>query len=665
MQVHTSLEQLPGFTHAVITIGSFDGLHVGHRQLLNRVNRLARQRGGESVAITFDPHPRRIIYPKDTELKLLNTTAEKVALFAETGVDHLVLVPFTIAFSQLSADEYIAEFLVKNFKPSCIVIGYDHRFGLNRQGDIHYLREHGKTYGYDVIQIEPQEVENITVSSTKIRNALLSGQIEQANSLLGYAYQLNGKVVKGRQVGRSIGYPTANLQLDDAHKLIPAEGIYAARATWGNQQLEGMLYIGRRPTLDDGHDLTIEFHIFDFNRDIYGDELSLSIIGHVRKDQEYQGLEALKRQLALDEVASRNILLAQTAEYAQATSFAETAIVILNYNGRKYLETYLPPLLESLVPNSRIVIADNKSTDDSVPWLKANYPELILLELPQNYGFAGGYNEALKQVAAEIYVLLNSDVQVTKGWLIPCLELLASDPQIGAVQPKVLAQADPGKFEYAGGAGGWIDTLGYPFCRGRVFAVTEPDVGQYNTVQEVFWATGAALFIRSELFHQLGGFEAEYFAHAEEIDLCWRLKRAGYKVMAQPASTVYHVGGGTLSYNTPRKTYLNFRNTLTTSFKNEPGRKLLWWFPLRILLDGVAGGLFLVQGNWAHIRAIVQAHWHFFPRMRFWWKRRQRRKQQIEAVRIGPDRSAVGRLNESIIIHYYLLGHQTFGKIVR
>ena len=198
MLVHTSLEQLPDFTNAVITIGSFDGLHVGHRQLLSRVNRLARQRDGESVVITFDPHPRRVIYPKDTSLKLLTTTAEKVALFSATDVDHLVLVPFTIAFSQLSADEYISEFLVRNFKPSCIVIGYDHRFGLNRQGDINYLREHGKTYNYDVIQIEPQDVENITVSSTKVRNALLAGEVEQARNLLGYAYQLNCKRTANR-----------------------------------------------------------------------------------------------------------------------------------------------------------------------------------------------------------------------------------------------------------------------------------------------------------------------------------------------------------------------------------------------------------------------------------------------------------------------------------
>ena len=446
--------------------------------------------------------------------------------------------------------------------------------------------------------------------------------------------------------------------------MIPAEGIYAARATWGNQELKGMLYIGRRPTLDDGRELTIELNIFDFNRDIYGDELSVSLVGHVRGDQEYKGLDELTKQLAQDETDSRKILAEEDSGVADTDNFQDTAIVILNYNGRHYLETYLPPLQDSLLPNCRIVIADNKSTDDSVEWLKAHYPDLILLELPENYGFAGGYNEALKQVAAEVYVLLNSDVQVTHDWLAPCLNMLSEDPQVGAIQPKVLAQADPGKFEYAGGAGGWMDALGYPFCRGRVFAVTEPDVGQYNEVQEIFWATGAALFVRAELFHQIGGFEAEYFAHAEEIDLCWRLKKAGFKVMAQPASTVYHVGGGTLSYNTPRKTYLNFRNTLTTSFKNERGLKLLWWFPLRMVLDGVAGGLFLTQGNFLHIKAIVQAHWHFFPRMGFWWKRRKLRKQQIKAISIGPDRSHVGRLQESIIIHYYLLGHQTFKKIL-
>ncbi|MEL6142264.1 MAG: bifunctional riboflavin kinase/FAD synthetase, partial [Bacteroidota bacterium] len=269
MQVHYQLEKLPDFKNAAITIGSFDGLHLGHQQLIRRVNRLAASREGESVVITFHPHPRQIVYPNDKSLRLLTSIKEKVALFEQFRVDHLVIVPFTVEFSQLSADEYIKDFLHRYFKPACIVIGYDHRFGLNRQGDINFLKWYGDQLDYEVIQIEPQEVADITVSSTKIRNALIVGEIDNANQLLGHRYQLTGKVVKGRQIGRTIGFPTANIDVDNPYKLIPAEGIYAAQARWGNQFLEGMLYIGQRPTLDDGRAQTIELNIFDFDHDLY------------------------------------------------------------------------------------------------------------------------------------------------------------------------------------------------------------------------------------------------------------------------------------------------------------------------------------------------------------------------------------------------------------
>ncbi|MEM1358436.1 MAG: glycosyltransferase, partial [Bacteroidota bacterium] len=282
------------------------------------------------------------------------------------------------------------------------------------------------------------------------------------------------------------------------------------------------------------------------------------------------------------------------------------------------------------------------------------------------YGEIGdhGYNMAMQQVEADIYVLLNSDVRVTPGWIDTIIPLFR-EPSTGAVQPKIMAEGNPDAFEYAGAAGGYLDYLGYPFCRGRLFHHTERDEGQYDGQKEVFWASGAAFFCRADLFHALGGFEPEYFAHAEEIDLCWRMKRAGYRILAEPKATVFHVGGGTLSYNTPHKTYLNFRNTLTTSFKNEPVARLVWWLPTRLLLDGLAGLLFLSQGNISHIRSIIQAHFHFYFHVPLWLRRRIKRKRQLDAARIGKDRTEIGRVADSIILHYYLLGHRRFAEVVK
>lgn len=664
MQIHRQLDQLPEFNRAVITIGSFDGLHRGHLSLIERVKRTAREVNGESVVITFSPHPRKVLRPDQTPPALLNSLDEKIGRFALSGIDHLVIVPFTKAFFSLSAEAYIADFLYRYFQPAHIVIGYDHKFGAGRKGDVNLLRKVGPQFGYEVEEVSAAEVEAQAVSSTRIRIALSKGNIQEANELLGYNYPISGQVVSGQRIGRSIGYPTANVKTTEADKLLPAEGIYAAKAhILGNDKVyNGMLYIGRRPSLDDGGALSIEMNIFDFDQDIYGQDIRLEVVDFIRGDRQLDSLDALKTQLAQDKLAAEAVFMSQQKS---SLTTLDTAIVILNYNGRKYLQEFLPPLIDSLVEGTRIIVADNLSTDDSVVWMKANHPDIELLELPENYGFAGGYNKALANVEADIYVLLNSDVEVTRNWLTPCLQLFQEDPTVGACQPKILAQHQKSHFEYAGAAGGWIDSLGYPFCRGRIFTVTEEDHGQYDSVQEIFWATGAALFIRSELFHGLGGFEAEYFAHAEEIDLCWRLKRAGYKILAQPAATVYHVGGGTLAYKTPRKTYLNFRNTLTTSFKNEPGIKLFWWLPLRLLLDGLAGCLFLVQGDWDHITAIIRAHWHVYPRLGFWYKRRQLRKQQIKAVSIGPSRVEMGTLHDSVIIHYYLLRHKRFDQIVK
>lgn len=616
--------------------------------------------------ITFDPHPRSVLQPDDDSLRLLTTTQEKAAQCAAAGIDHLVIVPFTLAFSQQSPDEYIRNFLVRYFNPERIVIGYDHRFGKDRKGDLDLLSHHGRTLGYEVIEIDAQEVNDITVSSTKIRNALLQGKVIQANSLLGRPFELTGEVVEGQKIGRTIGYPTANLRPYHRLKLIPANGIYAVRAIWQHQEYDGMLYIGDRPVLNDGRGVTIELNLFDFDENLYGEPITISFVEHLRGDLELDGLEALKTQLAADEIAARAALSAKPDLVPGKLELAgpDTAVVILNYNGRNFLEQYLPLVIKHLPPCARVIVADNLSTDDSIDWLRSNYPDVELICLEENYGFANGYNMAMMQVKAEIYVLLNSDVRVTRGWLEAILPMF-EDPTIGAVQPKILAEADHDRFEYAGAAGGYLDYLGYPFCRGRLFTHTERDEGQYDGRTEIFWATGAAFFCRADLFHALGGFEPEYFAHAEEIDLCWRMKRAGYKIMVEPRSVVYHVGGGTLNYNTPQKTYLNFRNTLTTGYKNEPTSRLIWWLPVRLTLDGVAALLFLSQGNFAHISSIFRAHMDFYRNFNLWLKRRRERRIQIKAASIGPDRTETGRVADSIILHYYLLGHRRFADVFR
>ena len=259
--------------------------------------------------------------------------------------------------------------------------------------------------------------------------------------------------------------------------------------------------------------------------------------------------------------------------------------------------------------------------------------------------------------------MLNSDVEVTPNWIEPIIELMEKDPTIAACQPKVLAHYDKTKFEHAGAAGGWIDTFGFPFCRGRIIDHCEEDKGQYDTIAEVFWATGAALVIRKELYHSMEGLDADYFAHMEEIDLCWRLKRAGYKIMVQPAATVYHVGGGTLNYQSPKKTYLNFRNNLVTIFKNEPTARLFWLLPARLTLDGLAGILFFVKGQFANTWQIIKAHGYFYRNFLSLVAKRRAYNRLIEQARMQ-EANDKGKLKKSMVIQHYLFGKKTFKELV-
>lgn len=291
---------------------------------------------------------------------------------------------------------------------------------------------------------------------------------------------------------------------------------------------------------------------------------------------------------------------------------ASVAVVILNWNGKSYLEKFLPSLVDYSANDAEIIVADNASTDNSVEFIRQHFPQIRLIQNPGNEGFARGYNLALDQVKADYYILLNSDIEVTPNWILPVISLMESDPMIGACQPKIRSYFQRDKFEYAGAAGGFIDAYGYPFCRGRLFLTTEKDTGQYNDQVEISWATGACLFVRSELFHRLGGFDDDFFAHMEEIDFCWRLHNYGYRVMYSPASTVYHIGGGTLPKISWRKTYLNFRNNFMLLYKNLPSHLLFKVFATRLILDGVAAYKFLFQAGFKDFWAVARAHISFY-----------------------------------------------------
>jgi GT2 family glycosyltransferase len=287
------------------------------------------------------------------------------------------------------------------------------------------------------------------------------------------------------------------------------------------------------------------------------------------------------------------------------------AVVILNFNGRNYLEKFLPVLLR----NSReatIIVADNLSTDNSIDFLKKSYPGIPRIEIEKNLGFAGGYNRALKEVEAEFFVLLNSDIEVTDGWLQPIIQFLDSNPDYAACQPKVLDLNKRDHFEYAGASGGFLDKFGFPFCRGRLFNSIEKDNGQYDDAIDITWASGACFIIRSKAFFEMGGFDEDFFAHMEEIDLCWRLINKGYSIKCIPESIVFHIGGGTLSKTSPFKTYLNFRNGLHLLLKNLPLSSLFWKFPVRILMDWTAAAKFLIDGGPQHSLAISKAHLNVF-----------------------------------------------------
>jgi GT2 family glycosyltransferase len=330
------------------------------------------------------------------------------------------------------------------------------------------------------------------------------------------------------------------------------------------------------------------------------------------------------------------------------------AIVILNYNGEKLLPQFLPSVIQHS-PQTEIVVADNGSSDQSLVILKKEFPSVRILTLDKNYGFCGGYNRALKQVDADYYIILNSDIEVTAGWLSAPLALFEKDKSIAAIQPKILSYREKNKFEYAGAAGGLIDTLGYPFCRGRVFDHVEKDNGQYDDDREIFWASGACLMIRSSTFHQFNGFDEDFFAHMEEIDLCWKIIRSNLKVFYCSRSTVYHLGAGTLAYDNPRKTYLNFKNGLTLIYKHLGSLEISYKFPFRLVLDWLAAFVFFAKGKSHNALAVFRAHRDFFRQLK---RNRSKRRSIIQRNASYPRKNIHPGL---IIFDYYLRKKKSIG----
>lgn len=307
MLVHRSTGNLPSFSNAVITIGTFDGIHEGHRKIIDALKQQADVARGESVIITFDPHPRKIVNPDQT-LQLINTLEEKISLFSKTGIDHLVIVPFTRSFSEQTADEYIEHFLINNFHPHTIIIGYDHHFGKGRKGDFRLLAENGDKYGYRLLEIPKYILDEIGVSSTKIRNALLRSDIETANKLLGYDFFFEGVVVHGDKLGRELGYPTANIMYTESDKIRLGQGVYAVHVSIENEKRKGMLSIGNRPTLSQSEE-RIEVNIFDWDQDIYGKTIQIHVSRFLRKQEKYGSLDELKEQLAKDKLEALKTLI--------------------------------------------------------------------------------------------------------------------------------------------------------------------------------------------------------------------------------------------------------------------------------------------------------------------------------------------------------------------
>jgi hypothetical protein len=335
----------------------------------------------------------------------------------------------------------------------------------------------------------------------------------------------------------------------------------------------------------------------------------------------------------------------------------DTAVVILSYNGWKWHELFLPKIIAEAESGYDIVVVDNASTDDTLQQLQEKYPSVKTLHIDINRGFAHGYSEGLKQIQASYYILLSSDFEVTEGWFPPLRNAMDKYPGLAACQPKIRYWRERELFEYAGAGGGFMDKFGYLFCRGRIFFDIEKDEHQYDNDIEVFWASGGCLMVNAELYHKVGGLDPEFYAHMEEVDLCWRLKNAGYKIGYIGASTVFHVGGSVISYGSPQKLYYNFRNNLILLLKNERKSKLIWLFPLRLMLDGVAGLRLLLSGKPKETATIIKAHFHFYRSLGQWLNGRRENKKLIKK------RNTEGIYPKSIVWNYFIGRKKLFPQL--
>lgn len=332
----------------------------------------------------------------------------------------------------------------------------------------------------------------------------------------------------------------------------------------------------------------------------------------------------------------------------------DTAVVVLSYNGKLLHRDFFPELLREAKDQYDVILVDNASTDDTSAYVREHFPEVSIIQIKINRGFANGYYEGLAQIKAKYYVMLSADFEITPGWFQPLHNLMETYPDISACQPKIKYYRDKEMFEYAGAGGGFMDKWGYLFCRGRIFFTLEKDEQQYNNTIETFWAGGGCMFLRAEVYHQLGGLDRDLYAHMEEVDLCWRMKNAGHRIAYCGSSTVYHIGGSVISYGSPQKLFYNYRNSLILLLKNLPSSKLLWLLPFRLILDGISGGRSLFKGDVKEVWVIAKAHWNFFLHFGFWYKKRKESKKLITKPNLK------GIYSKSIIADYFLRKKTTF-----